>query len=82
MLGGMPIANRSSWGVLLSFALFFSTAEAQSTKDAVVFPSATGMQTETDEYDTRYELLAPETASFKIYYESDGDDYCGGKVFL
>lgn len=27
-----------------------------------------GTQTETDEY-TRYELLAPETASFKIYYE-------------
>jgi len=31
------------------------------------FPSAVA-QTETDEY-TRYELLAPETASFKIYYE-------------
>ena len=27
-----------------------------------------GAQTETDEY-TRYELLAPETASFRIYYE-------------
>ena len=26
------------------------------------------LQTETDEY-TRYELLAPETASFKIFYE-------------
>ena len=31
------------------------------------FPDAVA-QTETDEY-TRYELLAPETASFKIYYE-------------
>jgi hypothetical protein len=40
----------------------------QTNKDAVVLPSATGAQTETDEY-TRYELLAPETASFKIYYE-------------
>jgi hypothetical protein len=40
----------------------------QTTKDGVVLPSATGAQTETDEY-TRYELLAPETASFKIYYE-------------
>src|SRR5277367_795058 len=40
----------------------------QATKDGVVLPSATGEQTETDEY-TRYELLAPETASFKIYYE-------------
>ena len=36
-------------------------------KDGLYFPSAT-KQTETDEY-TRYELLAPETASFKIYYE-------------
>jgi hypothetical protein len=43
-------------------------AHAQLTKDGVVFPSATGSQTETDEY-TRYELLAPETGSFKIYYE-------------
>jgi hypothetical protein len=41
---------------------------AQSNPDAVVFPSPTGAQTETDEY-TRYELLAPETASFKIDYE-------------
>jgi hypothetical protein len=40
----------------------------QTVKDGVVFPSATGAQTETDEY-TRYELLAPETARFKIYYE-------------
>ncbi|MEI9977426.1 MAG: hypothetical protein WDN23_00245 [Edaphobacter sp.] len=45
-----------------------AVSPAQATKDAVVFPSATGAQTETDEY-TRYELLAPETASFKIYYE-------------
>ena len=41
---------------------------AQGVKNGVVLPSATGAQTETDEY-TRYELLAPETASFKIYYE-------------
>ena len=34
----------------------------------VVLPTAHGEQTETDEY-TRYELLAPETASFRIYYE-------------
>jgi len=36
-------------------------------KDGLYFPAAVG-QTETDAY-TRYELLAPETASFKIYYE-------------
>jgi hypothetical protein len=40
---------------------------SQPSKDALYFPTAIG-QTEADEY-TRYELLAPETASFKIYYE-------------
>jgi hypothetical protein len=39
----------------------------QSSKDGIYFPAADS-QTETDEY-TRYELLAPETASFKIFYE-------------
>ena len=43
-------------------------AFAQAANDAVVYPTANAQQTETDEY-TRYELLAPETASFKIYYE-------------
>lgn len=43
-------------------------ATPPDTRDAVVLPSATGTQTETDEY-TRYELLAPETSSFKIHYE-------------
>jgi hypothetical protein len=41
--------------------------DPQADKDGVYFPAATA-QTEADEY-TRYELLAPETASFKIYYE-------------
>lgn len=48
-------------------SLLWPQLPAQSA-DAVVYPAATGAQTETDEY-TRYELLAPETASFKIYYE-------------
>jgi hypothetical protein len=39
----------------------------QTAKDGLYFPGAVA-QTETDEY-TRYELLAPESASFKIYYE-------------
>jgi len=43
------------------------TQAAPDTKDAVYFPRSTA-QTEADEY-TRYELLAPETAGFKIYYE-------------
>ncbi|MGC2300528.1 MAG: hypothetical protein WA476_17090 [Acidobacteriaceae bacterium] len=40
----------------------------QNSKDMVWYPAPTPTQTETDEY-TRYELLAPETSSFKIYYE-------------
>lgn len=39
----------------------------QATQDGFYFSTAT-VQTETDEY-TRYELLAPETSSFRIYYE-------------
>jgi hypothetical protein len=39
----------------------------EASKDGFYYPAAVG-QTETDEY-TRYELLAPETASFKIFYE-------------
>jgi hypothetical protein len=55
-------------GVALGFALSIGVVGYAQVKDGVVLPSATGEQTETDEY-TRYELLAPETASFKIYYE-------------
>ncbi len=51
----------------LIFSCYPCLLRAQST-DTVVYPTATGAQTETDEY-TRYELLAPETASFRIYYE-------------
>ena len=40
---------------------------AQASKDGIYFPTAT-TQTETDEY-TRYELLAPGSAKFKITYE-------------
>jgi hypothetical protein len=42
-------------------------AQAAQSKDGLYFPATIG-QTEADEY-TRYELLAPETASFKIFYE-------------
>ncbi len=44
-----------------------STVRAQSDKDGLYFPQAV-LQTETDEY-TRYELLSPDSSSFKIYYE-------------
>lgn len=48
-------------------ALLHLDARSQGINDGVYFPSAVG-QTETDEY-TRYELLDPQTASFRIYYE-------------
>jgi hypothetical protein len=41
---------------------------AQQASAPTITTSAAAKQTETDEY-TRYELLAPDTASFKIYYE-------------
>jgi hypothetical protein len=52
-------------GLVLIAAAYAQTPPAN--KDGLFFPTAVA-QTETDEY-TRYELLAPETASFKIYYE-------------
>jgi hypothetical protein len=58
------------WAALAAGLVGLAAAQAeapQATKDGVYFPTAVA-QTETDEY-TRYELLAPETASFKIYYE-------------
>jgi hypothetical protein len=61
--------------------LICTTAESQSPsqeKDGLYFPSFTA-QTEADEY-TRYELLAPETASFKIYYEVSATT-AGAKYF-
>jgi hypothetical protein len=69
MLVGMLMKKMVCSGVALCVALSIcGTGRAQTAKDGVVLPSAVGTQTETDEY-TRYELLAPETASFKIYYE-------------
>ena len=43
-------------------------AQDAEAKDGVYYPAPGARQTETDEY-TRYELLEPETASFKIYYQ-------------
>ena len=52
----------------LSGACAVQAQTPQDARDSVYLPSSAGTQTETDEY-TRYELLAPETSSFKIYYE-------------
>ncbi len=58
-------------GVAFYLALSMHSAviaePADAVQDGAYFPAAVG-QTEADEY-TRYELLAPETASFAIYYE-------------
>jgi hypothetical protein len=61
---------RSSYAPTCVFLFAFhcaAMAQAPQDKDAPYFPVAVG-QTEADEY-TRYELLAPETSSFKIFYE-------------
>lgn len=59
------------FGTLILLALSpragMSATTTEPTKDGMYFPAEI-TQTQTDEY-TRYELLAPETASFKIYYE-------------
>jgi len=57
------------WAAPACALAFYAAAFAQTppAKDGLYFPAAVA-QTETDEY-TRYELLAPETSSFKIYYE-------------
>src|SRR5580693_4055146 len=49
-------------------ALLFCSATLRAQEPAASPASSTPQQTESDEY-TRYELLAPETASFKIFYE-------------
>jgi hypothetical protein len=48
--------------------LLFCGAALDAQQPAAPTASVAAAQTETDEY-TRYELLAPETASFKIFYE-------------
>lgn len=53
-------------------------AAPPDSKDDVYFPTA-ATQTEADEY-TRYELLAPESASFRIYYEVSATT-AGAKFF-
>jgi hypothetical protein len=58
------------WTVSALATLLAGMACAQvpsAAKDGLYFPAAHG-QTEADEY-TRYELLDPDSASFKIYYE-------------
>jgi hypothetical protein len=65
-------------GLALEMPLGSSAQVPQATADGLYFPSPV-QQTEADEY-TRYELLAPETASFRIYYEVTATT-AGARVF-
>jgi hypothetical protein len=62
----------------LALAPLVNAGTPEAGNDGLYFPVST-TQTEADEY-TRYELLAPETASFKIYYEVTATTP-GAKVF-
>jgi hypothetical protein len=65
------IQERVRFAVALCIAAAFGSiayAEAPPAAQDDVYFSAGAGQTEADAY-TRYELLAPDTASFKIYYE-------------
>src|SRR5437879_294106 len=54
---------------IAKLSLLFCGAALHAQQPAAgTAPSAAAQQTEADEY-TRYELLGPETASFKIFYE-------------
>jgi len=57
------------WAAPACALAFYAAAfgQAPPPRDGLYFPTAVA-QTETDEY-TRYDLLAPATSSFKIYYE-------------
>jgi len=59
--------TKSMSAVIGTLALFAAICPARAQQQQPN-SSPSPQQTETDEY-TRYELLAPETASFKIYYE-------------
>jgi hypothetical protein len=64
--------------LMLPVAAKLRAQAPQAPKDGYYFPDAVA-QTEADEY-TRYELLAPETASFKIFYEVSATT-AGAKFF-
>jgi len=54
---------------VVALTLLFCGAGLYAQQPATAPTPPAAAQTETDEY-TRYELLAPETASFKIFYEA------------
>ena len=66
------------FAALLAFPATGQSGKREEPADGVYLPSFE-RQSEDDEY-TRYELLAPETASFRIYYEVTATT-SGARVF-
>jgi hypothetical protein len=66
--------------VIVALALLFCSAAVHAQQPAAAPTPPIAAQTEADEY-TRYELLAPETASFKIHYEVTATT-AGAKVYF
>jgi hypothetical protein len=64
--------------ICIAVSVAWPTGAPQAANDGAYFAAAVS-QTQADEY-TRYELLAPETASFKIFYEVAATT-AGAKVF-
>ncbi len=75
----MPRPGLVSLLTALCLAPTYGLELRAQSPDAVFFPTPATQQTETDEY-TRYELLDPGAASFKIYYEVTATT-AGAKVF-
>src|SRR5712691_2519134 len=72
--------NKPSAITIALVAVLFSSASLHAQERAAVPVPLPAQQTEADEY-TRYELLAPETASFKIHYEVTATT-SGAKVYF
>src|SRR6266702_4100379 len=72
--------NKPSAITIALVAVLFSSASLCAQERAAAPVPLPAQQTETDEY-TRYELLAPESASFKIHYEVTATA-SGAKVYF
>src|SRR6266851_5426356 len=72
--------NKPSAITIALVAVLFSSASLHAQERAAAPVPLPAQQTEADEY-TRYELLAPETASFKIHYEVTATT-AGAKVYF
>jgi hypothetical protein len=71
--------KRFALAVMIVFASLLAAGKGRAQQQDSSASASAAHQTETDEY-TRYELLAPDSASFKIYYEVTATT-AGAKVF-